>query len=211
MLDNLKIKLFKIAKSSAQYDFCREKTGSFSIRDESSGYILITPSKIKIEELNQEEICIVDLNGNKINVHEGIEPSSDVDMHLEIYKERKDIRTIMHIHPFYTTTFAVINKVIPPITYDAANYGGYIYISNYDKSKAIGSAKDIIEKLKLSDACLLESNGVIVVSREIDDSLPKARAIERVAKTYYKSLILSSFKEPKRYTREELIAYLQNQ
>ena len=49
---------------------------------------------------------------NKIKVLEGIEPSNDLDMHLEIYKERKDIRTIMHVHPLYTATFAVVNKVI---------------------------------------------------------------------------------------------------
>lgn len=211
MLDNLKINLVKIAKGSEKYDLCREKTGSFSIRDESSGYILITPSKIKIEELSEEAISIIDLNGNKIKVLEGIEPSNDLDMHLEIYKERKDIRTIMHVHPLYTATFAVVNKVIPPITYDAANYGGYIYIANYDKSKAIESAKDLTEKLKLSDACLLESNGVIVISREIEDALSKARAIERVAETYYKSLTLNGFKEPKRFTREELMEYLKNQ
>lgn len=211
MLDNLKINLVKIAKGSEKYDLCREKTGSFSIRDESSGYILITPSKIKIEELSEEAISIIDLNGNKIKVLEGIEPSNDLDMHLEIYKERKDIRTIMHVHPLYTATFAVINKVIPPITYDAANYGGYIYIANYNKSKATESAKDLIEKLKLSDACLLESNGAIVISREIEDALSKARAIERVAETYYKSLTLNGFKEPKRFTREELMEYLKNQ
>lgn len=211
MLNNLKIKLVEIAKDSEKYDLCGEERGSFSIRDKSSGYILVTPSKIKIEELSEEAIAIIDWNGNKIKVLEGIEPSNDLDMHLKIYKERKDIRIIMHVHPIYTDAFAVINKVIPPITYDAAKYGGYIYISNYDKSKVIGSTKDLTEKLKLSDACLLESNGVIVVSREIEDALSKARAIERVAETYYKSLTLNGFKEPKRFTREELMEYLKNQ
>ncbi|MDR3594541.1 class II aldolase/adducin family protein [Clostridium sp.] len=211
MLDNLKIKLVKIAQDAEKYDLCREKAGSFSIRDESSGYIIITPSKIKIENLNEEQICIVDLNGNKINVVDGIEPSSDLLMHLEVYKARKDVRTIMHIHPVYTTIFAVVNKVIPPITYDSANYGGYIYIANYDKTKTIEPAKDLIEKLNLSDACLLESNGAILVSREIEDALSKARYVERVAEIYYKSLTLNDFKEPKRFTREELMLYLANQ
>lgn len=211
MLDNLKIKLVKIAQDAEKYDLCREKAGSFSIRDESSGYIIITPSKIKIENLNEEQICIVDVNGNKIKVIDGIEPSSDLRMHIEVYRGRKDIRTIMHIHPIYTTTFAVANKVIPPITYDSANYGGYIYIADYDKKKTDEPGKDLIEKLNLSDACLIESNGAIVVSREIEDVLSKARYIERVAEIYYKSLTLNGFKEPKRFTREELMLYLENQ
>ena len=147
MLENLKIKLIKIAKDAEKYNLCTEKTGSFSIRDESSGYVIITPSKIKIENLNEEHICVVDLNGNKIEVIEGIRPSNDLLMHLEVYKARKDIRSIMHIHPMYTTTFSVINKGIPPITYDSANYGGYIYVANYEKIKTTEFAKDLIEKL----------------------------------------------------------------
>ena len=72
MLENLKIKLVKIAKDAEKYDLCRENTGSFSIRDESSGYVIITPSKIKIENLNEEHICVVDLDGNKIKVLMGL-------------------------------------------------------------------------------------------------------------------------------------------
>ena len=210
MLENLKIKLLKMAKDAERYNLCSENAGSFSIRDESSGYVIITPSKIKIENLAEEQLCILDLDGNKIKVMDGIEPSSDLQMHIEIYKERKDLRAIMHVHPSYTTSFAVINKVIPPVTYDSANYGGYIYVANYDNAKTSEAAKDLTEKLKTSDACLLESNGVIIVSKDIEDVLSKARHVEKVAETYYKALVLNKFKEPKRYTREELVSYLAN-
>lgn len=211
MLENLKIKLVKIAKDAEKYNFCTENTGSFSIRDESSGYVIITPSKIKVENLNEEHVCVVDINGNKIQMIDGIEPSSDLLMHLEVYKARKDLRSIMHIHPTYATTFAVINKVIPPVTYDSANYGGYIYVANYDKTKATEPVKDLIEKLNTSEACLLESNGAIVVSQDIEDILSKAIYVEKVAEIYYKALTLNQFKEPKRFTREELTLYLANQ
>ncbi|WP_297424904.1 class II aldolase/adducin family protein [Clostridium sp.] len=210
MLENLKIKLLKMAKYAEKYNLCTENTGSFSIRDESSGYVIITPSKIKVENLTEEHVCIVDLNGNKIQVVEGIEVCSDLQMHLEIYKARKEIRTIMHVNPSYASSFAVINKVIPPITYDAANYGGYIYVANYDKTKTTGISKDLIEKFKTSDACLLESNGVAVISKDVEDILSKAKYVERVAETYYKALTLNGFKEPKRFTREELVLYLAN-
>jgi len=210
MLENLKIKLLKIVKDSERYNLCSENSGSFSIRDESSGYVIITPSKIKIEKLAEEHLCILDLDGNKIKVMDGVEPSSDLQMHIEIYKARKDLRAIIHVHPSYTTSFAVINKVIPPVTYDSASYGGYIYVANYDNAKTSEAAKDLTEKLKTSDACLLESNGVIVVSKDIEDVLSKARHVEKVAQTYYKALVLNKFKEPKRYTREELVSYLAN-
>jgi L-fuculose-phosphate aldolase len=205
MLQNLKIKLIKIANDAEKYNLCKEKTGNFSIRDESSGYIIITPSKIKRANLKEEQICVVDLNGNKIEVLEGIEPSSELLIHLEIYKARSDIRSIAHIHSMYATTFSVANKAIPPITYDSVNYGGYIYVANSEKTKTTELAKDVIEQLKKSYACLLKKDGVVVVSQEIDDVLLKARYVEEVAEVYYKTLILNQFKEPERLTREELM------
>ena len=205
MLQNLKIKLIKMAKDAEKYNLCKEKTGNFSIRDESSGYIIITPSKIKRENLKEEHICVVDLNGNEIEVMDGIRPSSELLLHLEIYKARKDIRAIMHIHSIYATTFAVANKAIPPITYDSANYGGYIYVANYKKTKTIELVKDVIEQLNKSDACLLEKDGVVVVSEDIDDVLLKARYVEEVAEIYYRTLTLNQLKEPERLTREELM------
>lgn len=210
MLENLKIKLLKIAKDSEKYNLCRENTGSFSIRDESSGYVIITPSKVKVEDLNIDSICVVDLGGNKIKVIDGIEPDSDMHMHLEVYKARKDIKAIMHINSVYASIFASCNKVIPPISHDCANYGGYIYVASDINVKDTEYARDLIGKLHLSDACLFESNGAIVVSNDIEDVLSKARYVERVAEIYYKALILNQFREPKRFTRNELTEYLKN-
>lgn len=205
MLENLKIKLIKIAKDAERYELCKERTGNFSIRDERTGYIIITPSKIKRSKLKGEHICVADINGKEIEVLEGIQPSSELLLHLEIYKARKDIRSIMHIHSMYATTFSVANKVIPPIIYDSANYGGYIYVANYEKTKTIGLAKDILEQLNKGDACLLERDGVVVVSKDVDDVLLKARYVEEVAEVYYRTLMLNQFKEPQRLTREQLM------
>ncbi len=41
MLDNLRIKLVTIAQEAEKYGLCKEKTGSFSIRDTTTGYVLI--------------------------------------------------------------------------------------------------------------------------------------------------------------------------
>lgn len=207
MLENLKIKLVKVAKDAEKYNLCSENTGSFSIRDKISGYVIITPSKIKIEELNEDQIFIVDLKGKIIKGIDGNKPHKDMFMHLGVYKERDDIRSLMHVYPTYVSTFSVANKVIPPITYDSANYGGYVYVANCKDMYENCNIKELIEKLSISDACMLESNGVVVTSGDIEHVLSKARSIERVAEIYYKSLILNKFDEPKRFTREELTSY----
>lgn len=44
-------------------------------------------------------------------------------MHLYIYKERKDIRAIVHTHARYSTAFSIMNKPIMPIVYECAYLG----------------------------------------------------------------------------------------
>lgn len=211
MLENLKIKLVKIVKKAEEYNLCLEGAGSFSIRDENSGYIIITPSKMKIDDLAIDHICILDIEGNIINALDGIEPDSDSFLHLELYKAKKEIRAIMHINPIFATAFSVINKVIPPITYDSANYGGYIYSVSNDSTSNVELAKDLIEKLKTTDACLLEGNGTIVISKDIENIVSKGRVVEKTAEVYYRALILNQFKEPKRFNGEKLKLYQDKQ
>lgn len=204
MLDNLRIKLVKIAKDAEKYGLCKEKTGSFSIRDKSTGYILITPSQVSRDILTPKDICILDLDGKEIEVQKDMKPSREKLIHLEIYKNKKNVLAVMYTHSLYATVFAVANKVIPPIVSDSRHYGGYIYVAPYEKAQTIELAKSVIEPLSKNDACLLERHGVVIVSENIDDVLTKARYVEDVAEIYYKVLVLNQFNEPKRLNFEEL-------
>lgn len=131
-------------------------------------------------------------------------PSREKLIHLEIYKNKKNIKAVMYTHSLYATVFAVANKVIPPIVSDSRHYGGYIYVAPYEKAQTIELAKSVIEPLNKNDACLLERHGVVIVSENIDDVLTKARYVEDVAEIYYKVLVLNQFKEPQRLNTEEL-------
>ncbi|AGX43739.1 class II aldolase/adducin family protein [Clostridium saccharobutylicum] len=204
MLENLRIKLVKIAKEAEKYGLCKEKTGSFSIKDKTTGYVLITPSQVNRSQLRPENICIVDSNGSPIEIQSEMRPSREILMHLEVYKEKKDVRAIMYTHSLYATIFAVANKGIPPVVADARYYGGYIYVAPYEKAQTIELAKSVIEPLRKSDACLLERHGLLVVSDDVDKVLLKARYVEDVAEIYYKALLLNKFKEPNRLDKDEL-------
>ena len=207
MLENLRIKLIKIAQDAEKYGLCKEKTGSFSIRDSTTGYILITPSQVSRNELKPEGICIVDGNGNEVEIEKGRKPSREILLHLEIYKQKKDVKSVMYVHSLYATVFAVANKVIPPIVADSRHYGGYIYVAPYEKAQTLELAQSVIEPLSKNDVCLLERHGVIITSNNIDEILTKARYVEDVAEIYYKVLILNQLKEPSRLDIEEIKAW----
>ena len=58
--------------------------GNISIKFKEK--IFITPSGIDIKNLKTEDISIIDFEGN---VNNGVKPSSELDLHLLIYKKRK--------------------------------------------------------------------------------------------------------------------------
>lgn len=204
MLENIKKKLVSIAKKADDEGLCKHKSGNFSIKDKETGYILITPSGIDRQNLSYEDICIVD---SKLNVIENIgnrKPSSEVLMHIYAYNTRKDINAVVHTHSRFATSFAVLKKEIPPIVYEATYYGGTAYVAPYGRPGTKKLAESIVEPLKKSDACLLESHGAITVGEDIEGTYLKAKYLEEIAEVYYRTLILNGNKEPNALPIDEL-------
>ena len=78
------------------------KSGNISsrINGASGDFIAITPTLKSLAGLKAEDIVLVDLDGNILS--DG-KPSSEVNMHLEIYKKREDVKAIVHTHSPYAT------------------------------------------------------------------------------------------------------------
>ena len=72
--------------------------------------ILCTPTGVSKGFMTPEYICKVDENGNVLEANPGFKPSSEIKMHLRVYKKRKDVRSVVHAHPLYATTFAIVGK-----------------------------------------------------------------------------------------------------
>ena len=123
MLDILKEQVVAVAKEAERLGMCRHKSGNFSIYDPETGYVVITPSGVARDVLGPEHVCVMDLSGKVIERAAEVKPSSEAMMHLYIYKERKDIRAIVHTHARYSTAFSIMNKPIMPIVYECAYLG----------------------------------------------------------------------------------------
>lgn len=123
MLDTLKEQVVAVAKEAERLGMCRHKSGNFSIYDPETGYVVITPSGVARDVLGPEHVCVMDLSGRVIERAAEVKPSSEAMMHLYIYKERKDIRAIVHTHARYSTAFSIMNKPIRPIVYECAYLG----------------------------------------------------------------------------------------
>jgi len=95
--------IVKISHLLYQKEFVSATDGNISARLKN-GNIICTPTSVNKGELRRSQIVEVDLDGNLVY---GIyKPSTEIKMHLFIYKNRNDVNAIVHAHPPFATAFA---------------------------------------------------------------------------------------------------------
>ena len=90
--------------------FCAGNEGNHSFRL-SENRVLCTPTGISKGFLNPDDICTVDLEGKQVAGKR--KRTSEILMHLAIYKARPDVKAVVHSHPPHATAFAVAGVELP--------------------------------------------------------------------------------------------------
>lgn len=205
MLESLKEQVVAVAKEADRLGMCKHKSGNFSIFDPKTGYVVITPSGVAREVLTADDVCVLDLDANVIERKTKAKPSSEALMHLFIYRERKDVRAVVHTHARYSTAFAVMNRELPSLVYECSYLGkaGRVPVAPYGRPGTPELAKNVASTLKDADCCLMESHGAIAAGKDMDDAFLKAQYVEEIAEIYFLALVAGR-KEPHLLPLEEL-------
>lgn len=164
-------------------------SGNISVRAPEDGLFIITPSGLKKARLNPEDMVIVDFQGN---IAEGVrKPSVETRMHLEIYRNRKDVKAIIHAHPVYSTVFAVANVDIKPVTEEMVLYtGGEVKVAEYALFGTEELAKNVLKALGNKKAVLLRNHGIVTCGRDLEEAVDVLLCVEREAKIILFSKLL---------------------
>ena len=163
------------------------KSGNVSAR--FGNVIAITPTLKSLSNLKQKDIVLVDLKGNVLT--EG-KPSSEVNMHLEIYKKRSDVNAIVHTHSPYATGFAFSDKKLKRLEGFGKIKEPYLPFIEYEKPGTDELAKSASEGLGESDVLILKNHGVICVNENLKEAMLLAVFVEETAKTQFISYMLNS-------------------
>ena len=95
--------------------------GNVSGIDRATGLVVIKPSGVPYEELTPANLVIVNLE-NGATVEGNLRPSSDVDTHLELYRQLPKLGGVVHTHSTWATIFAQAGKTIPALGTTHADY-----------------------------------------------------------------------------------------
>lgn len=154
--------------------------GNVSVRD--GNLVYISPSQVCKELLTPDMIVVTDLDGNRIEGE--YNASSEIKLHLHIYKLREDVRGIVHDHSPFATAYAIARKPIESKAYTEM-------ICIYDKIPVVdygtpGTDKivaGIARYINQTDVFLLANHGLVAVGSDAYDAYLKAEAAETLAKT----------------------------
>lgn len=157
---DIKIEMCEIGKRVYNRGMVAANDGNFSVKL-SENEFLCTPTGVSKGFMTPEYICKVDAEGNAIEANEGFKPSSEIKMHMRVYKEREDVKAVVHAHPMYATTFAVCGlPLTEPIMPEAVLSLGTVPLAKYGTPSTMEIPDAVSEYLPYYDAVLLETTAL---------------------------------------------------
>jgi L-fuculose-phosphate aldolase len=122
--------------------------------------------------------------------------SSEVQMHLAIYRARADVMAIVHAHPPAATGFAVARREFPANALaEVAGVIGPVPLAPYrlPGTEALGSA--VAASLARANVALLANHGVVAVGRDLTEALNLMESLEQAARILVSAHILGGVTE----------------
>lgn len=159
--------------------------GNISMRL-GSDRIVITPSGMCKGRLEPEDLLIVDLDGRlvKADSRRKRKASSETLMHLEAYRQRANIRAVIHAHPSNATALTVAGIPFPvDILPEVLEGLGPVPTTRFAMPSADDNARAISEFVKEHNAILIRNHGAITFGANLEEALTHLERLESVAKT----------------------------
>jgi L-fuculose-phosphate aldolase len=180
--------------------------GNFSVRLQN-GNILITPAGIAKGRMDPGDMLVINLNGEIISARLDRKPSTETDMHLEVYKQRENIHAVIHAHPVFATTITVANLEFPvDMLPEVMVTLGSVPITEYATPSSHEDAEVIRPFLKTHNAILLRQHGSLTYGKTLEEALIHLERIEHAAEIYWRAKMLGEVQRIPQEAQEKLIA-----
>ncbi|MGG7143338.1 L-ribulose-5-phosphate 4-epimerase [Clostridium nigeriense] len=194
MLEKLKKEVFEANIALVKNNLVLLTWGNVSGIDREKGLIVIKPSGVSYESMNEEDMVVVDLEGNIV---EGkLRPSSDTITHIELYKKYHNLGGIVHTHSTFATSWAQAKRDIPSYgTTHADTFYGPVPCTRKLTNEEIKTEYErntgfvIVETLESRNIDILSVPGIIVGSHgpfswgeTPDEAVSNAVVLEEISK-----------------------------
>jgi L-fuculose-phosphate aldolase len=174
--------------------------GNISVRL-GTEYVLCTPTMLSKGDLEPADICLSDLEGNILAGDRS--RTSELLLHLEIYKANPKARAVLHCHPPYATAFAVTGTVPPNgLIPEYEVFIGPAAVAPYDTPGTQAFAETVLPFVQDHNTILLKNHGVVCWADTVTHAEWLAEIVDTYCKTY---LIAKQIGEPLTFIPENKI------
>jgi L-fuculose-phosphate aldolase len=163
--------------------------GNLSVRL-SDDRILTTPSGLHKGLLRPEQLLIVDTTGRvvgySIEARRGLQPTSELPMHLEAYRQRSDVAAVVHAHPPITVALSIAGVPMDTaLLPEVIVLLGMIPTAPYAMSSSEEGAAAIRELIRRHDAIILQRHGTLTVGDSLARAFMRLETVEQNARIHY--------------------------
>jgi L-fuculose-phosphate aldolase len=149
--------------------------------------VICTPTLVSKYDLTPDDLCLVDLEGRQVA---GTKPrTSEIFLHLEIYKAVPEAKSVVHCHPPHATAYAITGKVPPNLIIPEFEvFVGKVAISPYKTPGTAEFAQTVLPFVRDHNTILLANHGIVCWA----DTVTHAEWYAEVLETYCWTLMLAS-------------------
>lgn len=185
--DTLRQTIVEIGRRMYQRGYVAANDGNISVRlDEEK--ILTTPTGVSKGFMDPDQMVVVDYEGKPLS--EG-KPSTELPMHLFIYKARPDVQAVVHAHPPYATGFATAGLALDKcVLAEVIVTIGSIPLADYGTPSTEELPNTLKPYIHSCEAFLMANHGVVTIGRDLMDAYFKMERVEHYAHIVYISRAL---------------------
>jgi L-fuculose-phosphate aldolase len=148
--------------------------------------ILITPSGLCKGRMDPLDLLVIDTEGRLLNpaANPALKPTSEQPMHLEVYRQRPDVRAVIHTHLIFANALVIAKGAIRmDVMPEAAAFFGSVPVTDYAMPSSTQNAEAIREMIKQHNVMLIRNHGSLSVGKNLDEALVKTERLEHISKT----------------------------
>ncbi|WZL81322.1 class II aldolase/adducin family protein [Vallitaleaceae bacterium 9-2] len=183
-------------------EFVAANDGNISVKLDDNT-LLVTPTAVSKGGMKPDEIVKMTLDGEILS---GGKPSSEVKMHIQVYKTNPEIQAVVHAHPPISTAFAVARVPMEtPILAEAVVNLGVVPVADF----ALPGTKEVPESIKPYvrdyNAVLLANHGLLTWGRDLREAFFRMESVEHYGKIL---LYVKQIGDPREFNCTEIDALL---
>src|SRR5438132_7015388 len=193
----LKQEMCEVGRRLYNKGFAAANDGNITVRL-NDREVLCTPTMVSKGFMKPEDICKVDYEGKQLAGTR--KRTSEVLLHLAVYKTRPDVNAVVHCHPPHATAFAVAQEPIPKcILPEVEVFLGEVPMARYETPGTQKFAETIIPYVKDCNTIILANHGTVTFGPNLENAYFNTEIID----AYCRILILARQIGPINYFTEQ--------